>query len=122
VVDWGLPKAIGKVEPGLDSGEQTLIPSSASGSSKTLPGSALGTPAYMSPEKASGDLTRAWSCPRIRALKTRYGTTTLEAAALSRAEDALATGHLETAGDWACIRRSIIVPDPVPLSNRPQGG
>ena len=56
VVDWGLAKPLGHVEPGSASGERTLMPSSASGSAETLPGSALGTPSYMSPEQAAGDL------------------------------------------------------------------
>src|SRR5262245_45869371 len=50
VVDWGLAKATGRSEP--SSGERTLAPSSASGGAETLPGSALGSPAYMSPEQA----------------------------------------------------------------------
>jgi serine/threonine-protein kinase len=56
VVDWGLAKPLGRAEPVADSGERTLVPSSASGSAETLPGSALGTPSYMSPEQARGDL------------------------------------------------------------------
>jgi eukaryotic-like serine/threonine-protein kinase len=58
VVDWGLAKAVGSVEPGGGAGERRLVPSSASGSAETLPGSAMGTPAYMSPEQAAGDLPR----------------------------------------------------------------
>jgi serine/threonine-protein kinase len=54
VVDWGLAKALGHADPA--SSERTLLPSSASGSAETLPGSAVGTPAYMSPEQARGDL------------------------------------------------------------------
>ena len=58
MVDWGWPKAVGRGPIRRSASETTSLPSS-SGSSETMPGgAAMGTPAYMSPEQAGGDLER----------------------------------------------------------------
>jgi eukaryotic-like serine/threonine-protein kinase len=56
VVDWGLAKIVGRTEEASATEEVTLRISAGSGSYATLAGSKMGTPAYMSPEQAAGDL------------------------------------------------------------------
>jgi serine/threonine-protein kinase len=58
VVDWGLAKQVGRPDPTPVPTDRTPEPFAGRGESVTETGQAIGTPGFMSPEQAEGDLER----------------------------------------------------------------
>ncbi|MCA1685645.1 MAG: protein kinase [Planctomycetia bacterium] len=112
VIDWGLARPWGRSEPGRRLGGRAPAGSSPRGADETLPGAALGTPAYMSPEQADGDAERVGPASDVYGLgATLYCVLTGEPPFAG--EDVLATLRAVRGGAFPPPRRLDPSIDPV---------
>ncbi len=99
VVDWGLAKTATGEAADDSAGETRLQPASASSGAETVFGSALGTPAFMPPEQAAGQLDKLGPASDVYSLgATLYyvvtGRTPVAGQAnLSQTLEAVKSGH-----------------------------
>jgi serine/threonine protein kinase len=107
VVDWGLAKSVGRAEQlpaqgSLD--DRTLIPETGSDLRQTQEGSRLGTPAYMSPEQAKGEIGKLGPASDVYSLgATLYCL--LTGRAPFKEQDLVALLHQVERGDFAPPRQ-----------------
>ncbi len=112
VVDWGLAKVVGRVEshkrPGdSPSDEVTLRLSSGSGVAASVAGSAVGTPAYMSPEQAAGKLNDLGPTTDVYSLGATLYTLLTNRPPVEGADVAEVLRKVQRGDiDWAALQRS----------------
>jgi serine/threonine-protein kinase len=107
VVDWGLAKALGSDRPKDESAtppETTLVPHLSDGSAETQLGSALGTPAYMSPEQAAGRVDLLGPASDIYSLGATLYTLLTGHAPIEEREVASVLRRVQQ-GDWLLPRQ-----------------
>ncbi|MBN1855191.1 MAG: serine/threonine protein kinase [Pirellulales bacterium] len=68
VVDWGLAKSVGQQEEGSERDMLPFLPKSSGIDQETRHGSAIGTPAFMSPEQAAGNVSELGLATDVYAL------------------------------------------------------
>jgi serine/threonine-protein kinase len=95
LVDWGLAKATGRPDPARGAAtEGPLRPQSGGSHTPTLAGQKMGTPAYMSPEQARGELERLGPATDVYSLGATLYCLLTGRPPVQGADDAVVTQHV----------------------------